>query len=53
MTMTDQSTTIAKPPRQPLGRRNPAEVAQTTLRIVGKESKTPALDVAAFQSFAE
>lgn len=39
--------------REPLGRRNRADVNKTVLRVVGRESKAPALDVAAFQSFAE
>lgn len=39
--------------RVPLGRRDRSDVNHTVLRVVGKESKTPVLDVAAFQSFVE
>ena len=39
--------------RTPLGQRGRVEINQTLLRVVGKESKAPALDVAAFQSFAD
>jgi len=38
--------------RTPLGARGKVEIHQTLLRIVGKQA-TPALDVAAFQSFAD
>jgi hypothetical protein len=38
--------------RQPLGKRNPGQVAHTKLRIVGDDdTKKPTLDVAAFNSF--
>jgi hypothetical protein len=48
-------TQPATPPpvRKPLGRRDRAEVGHTVLRVVGRESKTPVLDVAAFQSFTD
>lgn len=39
--------------RTPLGERSKVEINQTLRRVVGKEPKTPALDVAAFQSFAD
>jgi hypothetical protein len=39
--------------RAPLGRRDKTAVSATLLRVVGRESKTPALDVAAFNSFAD
>ena len=39
--------------RAPLGRRDKFQLNATLLRVVGRESKAPALDVAAFQSFAE
>lgn len=42
-----------KDQRTPLGRRSKVEINQTLLRVVGRESKAPALDVAAFQSFAD
>lgn len=50
--MTAQAPAQPKP-RIRLGRQSPADLALTVLRIVGKHSKTPALDVAAFQSFAD
>jgi hypothetical protein len=46
-------STEAKGQRTPLGHRSMVEISQTVLRVVGKGSKTPALDVAAFQSFAD
>ncbi len=39
--------------RIPLGQRGRADINHTLLRVVGKTSTTPALDVAAFQSFAD
>lgn len=39
--------------RAPLNKRSKVQVNQTVLRVVGSDSKTPALDVAAFQSFAD
>ncbi len=39
--------------RTPLGQRGRAEINQTLLRVVGKDTKTPPLDVAASQSFAD
>lgn len=38
--------------RTPLGQRGRVEINQTLLRVVGKD-QPPALDVAAFQSFAD
>ena len=39
--------------RRSLGSINPHDAAVTVLRVVGKDGKTPVLDVAAFQSFAD
>jgi len=39
--------------RIPFGRRDRTDISATVLRVVGKESKTAPLDVAAFQSFAD
>ena len=41
------------PKRQPLGSRNAVVRAKTVKRITGEDSKGTALDVAAFQSFAD
>lgn len=45
-------STESKPARTPLGRRGRVEINHTLLRVVGKD-QAPALDVAAFQSFAD
>lgn len=39
--------------RKVLGERDPVDVAQTVLRVVGKDGKMPVLDVAAFNSFVD
>jgi hypothetical protein len=39
--------------RAPLGSRSPVQAAETVARIAGAQAKTPPLDVAAFQSFAD
>lgn len=41
------------PKRQPLGASNAVVLAKTVKRITGEDAKGPALDVAAFQSFAD
>jgi hypothetical protein len=46
-------STDGKGQRTPLGQRSKVDVDQTVLRVVGKQSSTPALDVAAFNSFAD
>lgn len=52
---TSESAPKAKtdPTRVPLGCRHRDDVNATVERVVGNDSKTPVLDVAAFQSFAE
>lgn len=43
---------MTTPARTPLGQRGRVEINHTLLRVVGKD-QAPALDVAAFQSFAD